>query len=222
VTLRRAAQNSIDATDGDQYAHTTSNGGGIVWDAKEIHSRLAAMRAADPSLERFGASRHRHRLGRRLGKRSVTSFESAHGVPLPDAYRSFLLEVGNGGAGPNYGLFPLDGHGMRDLERNERFRPGYLAIGFPHTEVWNRDYYPRDQDRPSSELLSEDEYFDARWTIGSLVIAEFGSGAFHRLVVAGPARGQVWLDDRAADGGLTPETDFYTWYNNWLNSQPIF
>jgi hypothetical protein len=89
----------------------------MVWDAKEIQARLAAIRAADPGLDRFGASRHRHRLGRRLSKGSVTSFESAHGVPLPEAYRSFLLDVGNGGAGPHYGLFPLDGRGMRDLER---------------------------------------------------------------------------------------------------------
>jgi hypothetical protein len=191
-----------------------------MWEAKKVHSRLAAIRAADPDLERFGASRHRHRLGRRLGKLSVTAFESAHGVTLPDAYRSFLLEVGNGGAGPNYGLFTLDGQGMTDLERDERFRPRYLATGFPHTEAWNPNYNPPGRDRPNPALLSEDEYFDAGWTTGTLVIAEFGCGAFHRLVVAGPARGQVWLDDRASDGGLTPETDFYSWYNNWLNDQP--
>jgi hypothetical protein len=191
-----------------------------VWDAKDIHSRLAAARAADPHLRRFGASRHQYRLGRRLSKLSVTAFESAHHVPLPDAYRDFLLKVGNGGAGPDYGLFPLDGQGLRDLERHERFQPGYLSTGFPHTEAWNRDTYPPGHDRPHVDALSEDEYFDARWTNGTLVIAEFGSGAFHRLVTAGPARGQVWLDDRAADGGLVPEADFYTWYSDWLNGQP--
>jgi hypothetical protein len=36
------------------------------------------------------------------------------------------------------------------------------------------------------------------------------------LVVTGPARGQVWIDDRGADAGIDPETDFTDWYLGWL------
>jgi hypothetical protein len=56
-------------------------------------------------------------------------------------------------------------------------------------------------------------------TTSSLVIAEFGCGAFHRLIITGSTRGQVWFDDRAADGGLTPEADFPDWYHDWLRNR---
>lgn len=112
------------------------------------------------------------------------------------------------------GLYPLSGDGLREDDRNERWQLGHLATPFPLTRRWN----PWESRDPNA--VSNDEYlasFDARRVTGSLVIAEFGSGAFHRLVVTGPARGQVWFDDRAADGGLAPEAGFPAWYQNWLH-----
>ncbi|WP_232660616.1 hypothetical protein [Pseudonocardia sp. TRM90224] len=87
--------------------------------------------------------------------------------------------------------------------------------------MWNpANYVDADEPHRPVDSISEDEYFDVRRTAGSLIIAEFGCGAFHRLVVTGPARGQVWFDDRASDGGLSPQTDFRTWYEGWLEDQP--
>jgi hypothetical protein len=68
-------------------------------------------------------------------------------------------------------------------------------------------------------MLTEEEYFGDRWTAGSMVITEYGCSAFHRLVITGPARGQLWFDDRAADGGLSPDaTNFDRWYHDWLHN----
>ncbi|NUT01948.1 MAG: SMI1/KNR4 family protein, partial [Hamadaea sp.] len=160
-----------------------------MWDAKAIHTRLAARQASDPDCTRFGARRHRHQLGPVLTEADVTRFEAEHGIVLPDTYRAFLLEVGNGGAGPDYGLFPLDGTGMRSDDRAERSWPGYLATTFPHTQPWNPPYYVPPPDRPAPVgRMTEAEYFDPRWTSGSLIIAEYGCGSFHRLVITGPAR----------------------------------
>jgi hypothetical protein len=36
------------------------------------------------------------------------------------------------------------------------------------------------------------------------------------LVVTGATRGQVWMDDRGADGGLIPYSPFADWYLGWL------
>lgn len=192
-----------------------------MWDAKDIHARLSAARDADPGFQQFGARRHRHRLGPVLGEADVAAFEAWHRVTLPGAYRTFLLEVGNGGAGPHYGLFSLDGDGLRADDLEERSLAGHLATPFPHTHAWNPDYYVHADERPRPvDAITEDDYFDVRQTSGSLIIAEFGCGAFHRLVITGPARGEVWFDDRPSDGGLTPETDFRTWYETWLHDQP--
>jgi hypothetical protein len=183
--------------------------GAHVWKADRIRSRLRVSAEADPELVRFGAGTHRYLLCAALSEAEVVAFEERHGVRLPEAYRSFLTEVGDGGAGPDYGLYRLDGADMSDLDRDERDTPGFLTRPFPHTAAWN----PRSR-------LDEDAYWDPRWVAGSLIIAHFGCGVFHRLVVTGPARGQVWLDDRASDGGLSPQTDFQEWYLRWLDTSP--
>ena len=45
--------------------------------------------------------RHIH-LNPCLGEHEVESFEAQYNIRLPEAYRRFLLEVGDGGAGPPY------------------------------------------------------------------------------------------------------------------------
>jgi hypothetical protein len=187
--------------------------GDEVWDARRIHARLAAVREADPGFARFGASQHRYRLGPVLPEADVRAFEVRHGVILPAAYRSFLLHVGDGGAGPHYGLLRLEGTDRPDPDPEERLQRRFLATPFPHTQAWN----------PPGPVhagggMTEEGYFHSRWVSGSMIIAEYGCASFHRLVVTGPARGQVWFDDRASFGGLAPEACFRAWYEQWLNS----
>ena len=42
-------------------------------------------------------------------------------------------------------------------------------------------------------------------------------GYVHRLVVTGPAHGQMWLDARCGTGGYVPlGVSFLEWYERWL------
>jgi hypothetical protein len=180
----------------------------MTWDSIGVRDRLAVLAAADPAYERFGAGRHQYQLKAPIPASDIAVFEQQHGIRLPDAYRSFLTDIGSGGAGPYYGLFD-----WRDIpiRHDEVFAPGFLSTPFPHEEEWNPN-------ADASSLIPDEEYWDPRWVTGSFAIVEFGCGAFFRLVVSGPATGQVWFDDRATDGGLQPGPQFHLWYASWLTA----
>ncbi|MFD8596794.1 SMI1/KNR4 family protein [Kitasatospora sp. NPDC059646] len=169
----------------------------------EVRERLAALAAADPLLRRFGAGSHRYVLRPTLSEAAVTSFETQHRITLPRSYRSFLLEVADGGTGPAHGLLgltelPPDDDALFDL-KSESLTPGFLASPFPHLTA---------QPGPSAGTNYD--------LAGSLAIGESGCGTFSRLVVTGPCAGQVWTDDQVWTA-LAPGPDFRDWYTAWLD-----
>lgn len=46
---------------------------------------------------------------------ALAEYQARLGVQLPIEYLLFLIRIGHGGAGPNYGLFSLDGHDPEDI-----------------------------------------------------------------------------------------------------------
>ncbi|MEV6217309.1 SMI1/KNR4 family protein [Nocardia sp. NPDC051833] len=157
----------------------------------------------------LGAGRHRYLLNRPLAESEVSAFEARHGVELPEDYRSFIVEVGDGGAGPFYGIFRLD---RTDLDGRDGadLVPGFLAGAFPHTQSWNElgDGTPE----------AEDEYFDPAHIRGSLDVSHQGCGYMVRLVLDGPHRGALWEDGRCSGSGVSPfALGFADWYLRWLN-----
>ena len=67
-------------------------------------AKLDRLRIADPACLVTGASDHRYRFGPRASETWMAFCENTFGIRLPDQFRRFLLEVGNGGAGPWHGL----------------------------------------------------------------------------------------------------------------------
>jgi hypothetical protein len=180
----------------------------VEWDRAEVVSRLRYLRNADPELTRFGSAAHRYLLNPPLAEHFVTAFEARHDLSLPDDYRAFLVQVGDGGAGPFYGVFRLDRSDLAARDR-EDLLPGFLAAAFPHEGPWNElgDGSPH----------AEDAYCDPSQIRGSLNLSHQGCGYMVRLVLNGPQRGTLWEDGRCSDMGITPfRPDFATWYLQWL------
>ena len=75
---------------------------------KRILKLLAQARTKDPDFERFGAYSHQYKLSAPASEEAIQAFEEQHGIRLPEEYRDFLMLVGNGGAGPYYGLYGLE------------------------------------------------------------------------------------------------------------------
>jgi hypothetical protein len=161
------------------------------------------------------------------------NFERTHVISLPKDYRGFLLEVGNGGAGPFYGVFKLgEMDGARgDKPWKEGEFVGILRNPWPHRAEWNLS----DEEVEEPECLSDDELDQAMEAREKKVLAEARiAGAFptcHQgcslrdwLEVTGPEAGQVWHDGRADHQGLRPyergdgrRLTFLDWYLDWLD-----
>ncbi|MBV1856413.1 SMI1/KNR4 family protein [Catellatospora sp. NEAU-YM18] len=175
-----------------------------MWDGAWVRARIAAMAQEDPERQRFGSSHHEYRLRPPLEEDAIRSFERQYGVRLPESYRSFLTDVADGGAGPDYGLLGLteevdSEEALSDL-REEGRQFGFLSTPFTHSGAW-----------PGPGRAGNAGYS----VTGTLVIGECGCGVFSRLVITGTNIGQVWLDDPDW-GGLTPGPDFRDWYSTWL------
>jgi hypothetical protein len=90
-----------------------------------VREAVSALAAADPGLRRFGAPHHRYQLCPPLAAAELAELERRLGAALPDEVRDFATEVGAGGAGPGYGIVPID-------------RAAAYAIAAPAKAPWAR------------------------------------------------------------------------------------
>lgn len=212
----------------------------ILSDWSDVPDRLARLSTHPFAGMVFGASGHQWRREPPLTTDELAELESQLDVELPAEYRSFLLQVSRGGAGPAYGLFPvhrIDGRWRWEGGGAELTDLKTLSRPFPHTEAFNpADDLPdppgeADFDSENKFNEAEDAYwqqheavvFSPEHSIGLLYLCHLGCAYREALVISGPARGQMWGDDTASDGGFLPlhepdgkPTGFTRWYRGWL------
>ncbi|WP_194894914.1 SMI1/KNR4 family protein [Catenulispora pinisilvae] len=209
-----------------------------------VRERVLALAAAPDGDEVFGAGGHGFELEEPLTAAALAEVESLLGVELPHDYRTFLLEVGAGGAGPAYGLFPLQRVGevpgaWRWIgDGGETADPAVLAEPFPGpvdpTELAALVAdQPDDEDYPTpADFDPAYEAWDARLTAllydphhtaGAICLCHEGCALRVWLVVTGPERGHMWFDPRCDLEDLRPLRDargepvsFADWYLGWL------
>jgi hypothetical protein len=190
------------------------------------------------------------RLDPPRSEREVADFGARIGVRLPEEYRRFLLEVGDGPREEKvYGrqltpeeLETLGTHRDRlayavepwhDRERRRREGPPFYGLQPLERTVADSG---RHSFRPwlpfplTDEWIWEDEREDeagpdrARLEAvcyhGHLYLGTDGCGEDWLLVVTGPERGRIW--NRADDGAIPcdPPADFLAWYERWLDGDP--
>jgi len=197
-----------------------------------IREGLERLRTAKRPPEVFGAESHGFILNRRLSETVVRKFETKHRIRLPEDYRRFLTELGNGGAGPYYGVFKLgemdDGFGYQKWHERNGFI-GVLNKPFPHRSPWNdltgAPEETGDDEADEEAFLAFDErYWDAANVNGAIPICHEGCAYREWLVVAGAEVGHMWHDARTDQAGLHPisigkktRVTFLERYSHWLN-----
>ncbi|MFJ4829754.1 SMI1/KNR4 family protein [Streptomyces sp. NPDC088747] len=202
-------------------------------------ARTDRARKVFGAWDSYGAQGHPFRLADPLSESDVSAAEAQWGISLPDDYRSFMLDVGAGGAGPGYGLSTLSrsAAGWLWTEVNDAMPHDRMRLPFPPPQDSARLQAEHSAGEPEeSAFTDEDSFRDAvrawlarddtlfEWsTSGALNLCHEGCGYCYWLVLSGPERGHIWLDERPGDGTFqplgTPATpvDFTNWYLDWLN-----
>ncbi len=205
--------------------------------AATVLAQLEQLRSADPNTQVFGAQSHGYALNPPLPEAEVQRFEHKHSIELPADFREFLTNVGNGGAGPFYGvcvlgLFDAAGSGDEPWQPNDGI-VGVLAEPFPHSDTWNLPDElfdaPGDLKSDEAEEKWQQAHDEKAWAPelmnGAFPICHQGCAFRTYLVVSGPERGHVWSDGRASDEGIAPHVGangermtFADWYLDWLRT----
>lgn len=172
--------------------------------------------------EQLGSRGYLRLMGPTLSEDALRGIEATHGVALPDEYRAFLQQIGNGGPGPYYGLLPFE----KALDYDDRLwgatvPTDHLSSPFPHIAAFN----PEADHRLAGEQVDRGAITEVELshlvhssTDGTLGLAHHGCAYYDTLVVTGPTRGTVWHDASDTGQGFFPlNMGFFDWYQRWLD-----
>jgi len=195
----------------------------VVLSADEIKRMLAAL--ADRPWPKYWSKQssasvgddyygwaHRYRMEPTATESEVGAFEQKHNVSLPADYRDFLLQIGNGGAGPAYGVFPLGTYEDMALP-DDMLATLRNPFDDAAAENWNEDWSDPDWDWEAYPEVMQ----------GAMMISTEGCALWYWLIVTGPSAGQIWFDARTdghppkrlVDENGEPIT-FRSWFDSWL------
>ena len=73
----------------------------------EIKRKLRELRCLDSKLRLWGAANHGYRPHAVLRRKEIQRYERKYQITFPEEYAAFLIEVGDGGAGPGVGPYRL-------------------------------------------------------------------------------------------------------------------
>jgi hypothetical protein len=206
-----------------------------------IREKLKILRNLDTGLEVFGAEKHQYKLRKKLTAPQIAAFEAKNQVQLPLEYVAFLTRLGNGGAGPFYGIETLHKSLYQDLDSPSKKSVNIPAKSFPHVTDWNpvEEMVALDKQLRAINDGTREDPVKALWAqraalvsgeehnYGVLSVCNYGYGLTILLVVNGAEKGNLWTDYRAYDEGICPNRgksfddstriSFLDWYEKWLD-----
>lgn len=199
-----------------------------MWKREYLTEILNQVQKIDSKYENFGASGHKYKLNPPVQASFVHRIEERFGFLLPEDYFRFITEVGDGGAGPDYGIKPfaaflkkgVDAHAERFWEeyRNSLgnpFRPRRMKPDeVDEYAIASREAYDRAPDR--YYIYEKPEPYDLCDTDGFYVLGTHGCQWDFGLIISGEWRGQVFDADNEGAYALVARS-FEEFYQNWVD-----
>ncbi len=159
----------------------------------DVQKALARLRGA--TADGHEAQSHGYRLHPPLTEAEALAVEAQLGVRLPTEYRDFVTLVGDGGAGPGFGI-----HSLRE----------WMAKGVKARRKSREDL--ADPSRPFGRPVTvrEASRLGGFPTHGMIALCLTGCGGAFGLVTAGLERGWVWsIDNVSAFAPASQEVPTY-------------
>ena len=168
-----------------------------------IKSKLTMARKYETDFKAYGASTHKYLLNPPAEHSLIEAFEEKFEVSLPEEYVGYLTQLGNGGAGPQYGITPLT-----------------TSV----SEFWAARYaqpfkmHPRPKMKPEDPITHIDPKLFNEMLNGLHYIGEFGY-TITCLIVKGEEKGRVaYIDEEGrCPPSLAEENSFLDWYECWVS-----
>ena len=202
---------------------------------EKITRILTQARQIDANCEMFGADHHQYRLNPPVPESFVREVEEACGFTLPSDYRRFITQVGDGGAGPDYGIDPFRNFWKEGYFQEDRFAEAHrqryrrsLTRPFAPRPMTPEDQADSATGNPSHYAAHPERYFiidppekeeeeEGGWwlTGGFLTLGTRGCQWAYGIALNGKHRGRVFTTDN--EGGYLLEAySFEEFYRRWL------
>ena len=193
---------------------------------EEVIEILNQAQQIDSKYEMFGASTHKYSLNPPIRESFVRGVEERYGFKLPEDYFRFITEIGDGGAGPDYGIRPF----VTIMEKGksptlEKWKESYrfdLAKSFAPRKmradevddyaIATREAYDQNPD-DYFIFIDENDYI---YEDGFFVLGTHGCQWDFGIIISGEKRGQIFDTDNEGAYGFVSHS-FEEFYQNWLN-----
>lgn len=187
--------------------------------ADYIRALIGKTADRDKNHEVFGAGSHKYHLNETVSPEWVREFEKRYQVELPEEYVFFLTKVGNGGAGPYYGIVPLSfDNKYENLSKPSIYDAGYLQFR-RECVAFSEKYDETLLEEKDNALYEKYDDICERWEDGVLNINTQGCTYDTLLVVNGYRKGEIVYIDWNLELGYPPvltQMTFLEWYQGFF------
>ncbi|KAF2508593.1 SMI1/KNR4 family protein [Flavobacterium zhairuonense] len=190
---------------------------------ERIKIKLFWAKEIDKDFEVFAADSHEYFVGETISPAVILQFENEYSVSLPECYKAFLINIGNGGkshrksaAGPGYGIFPFGTNLEEFVYSNpEKFLKQDCII-YPEMS----DDFWKELNKKIDEDVSDKDFENELGKIfgGILPLGTEGCTYYYGLILNGEFKGRVVnIDIDRRKPFFAFESSFLDWYERWLD-----
>lgn len=156
---------------------------------ERLKKLVQLAKKADRWCRVFGAETHNYKFNPVVSPAEVREFEERNKIALPDDFVKFLTEVGNGGAGVDYGVYTLE-----KIQQNIYY---YETISYDSEKtIFDYENYTEKWAELCTELDNTDNdaaysYIEKQLANGMLIIGTAGCTYDYALMCKGKNYGKI-------------------------------